>query len=148
MTKTSWKFSKILGKFVTRKLLTMATNIMAIWSSALRLFCEALWPFLKQTKAALKDILIIKNVCLSIYICLSVCLKSISLKNISRYFFVNFRAKRETAAGGRVDHFPLKSHFPGTGIPKNFPRFPGKCQKWQFLLFKNSRTSHFWEIMH
>ena len=75
MTKTSWKFSKILGKLVTKKLLTMATNIMAIWSSAFRRFCEAFCPFLKQTKkSALKmlgntrSLCLLKNVCL---VCIS-----------------------------------------------------------------------------
>ena len=31
---------------------------------------------------------------------------------------------------------------------RDFPGIPGKCQKWQCLLYKNSKTSHFWEIMH
>ena len=31
----------------------------------------------------------------------------------------------EVKIGVRVDHLPLKSHFPGTGIPENFPGFPG-----------------------
>ena len=48
MTKTSWKFSSIRGKFVTKKLVTIATNIIAIWSSAFRLFCAFGPPFLER----------------------------------------------------------------------------------------------------
>jgi len=29
----------------------------------------------------------------------------------------------------RVGYFPLKSHFPGTGIPEKFPGFPGKSRE-------------------
>ena len=32
-------------------------------------------------------------------------------------------------------------------ISRDFPGIPGKGGKWQFLLHKNSKTSHFREIM-
>ena len=49
--------------------------------------------------------------------------------HLSRYDFFGRRASLTPLVRLRVGYFPLKSHFPRTGIPEKIPGFPGKSRE-------------------